>query len=125
MTFFNYVRGRDAVFTSLLRLVVGPKRLWSLTTDSDDRLLKSYVMERTSREIGIAALAWRFPGGSAKKYINQLKMNSDVEAQERGEDVKDGDERRGRTIVSRLAASLVESFDEEMARVYNAQQMGM
>lgn len=125
LTFFNYVRGRDAVFTSLLRLVVGPKRLWSLTTDSDDRLLKGYVMERTSREIGIAALAWRFPGGSAKKYINQLKMNSDAEAQERGEDIKEGDDSRGRTIVSRLAASLVEAFDEEMARVYNAQQMGI
>ena len=120
LTFFNYVKGKDAVFTSLLRLVVGPKRLWSLTTDADDRLLKNDVLDRTSRQMAIAALAWRFPGGSAKKHIEQLKISSDVEANERGENNKDSEEKRGQTIVSRLAASLIESYDEELARNYRS-----
>lgn len=115
LTFFNYVRGRDAIFTSLLRLVVGPKRLWSLTTDSDDRLLKTYVLDKTTREIGIAALAMRFPGGSAKKAINQLKMSSEIELVAQGRDVKADDESLSKTIVSKLAAEVVERYEVQLA----------
>lgn len=115
LTFFNYVRGKDAVFTSLLRLIVGPKRLWSLTTDSDDRLLKTYVLDKTTREIGIAALAMRFPGGSAKKAINQLKMSSEVELIAQGRDVNADDETLSRTVVSKLATEVVERYEVQLA----------
>lgn len=116
LTFFNYVRGKDAVYTSLLRLVVGPKRLWSLTTDAEDRLLKNHVLERTTREIGIAALAMRFPAGSAKREIKRLKTNSEVELVNQGRELNpDTDQALAKTIVAKLGAELVDSYETQVA----------
>ncbi|MBO6225525.1 MAG: hypothetical protein J6N72_08790, partial [Psychrobacter sp.] len=125
LTFFNYVRGSDAVFTSLLVLPVGPKRLWSLTTGSDDRLLKTYVLDKTTREIGIAALAMRFPGGSAKRAINQLRMNSELELTSQGYDVKSDDESVSKTIISKLAADLVDRYEVQLALQQHNELMGI
>lgn len=126
LTFFNYVRGKDAVYTSLLRLPVGPQRLWSLTTDAEDSLLKNYVLERTTREIGIASLAMRFPNGSAKREIRRLKNNSEVELVAQGHELDDAtDEAISQTIVSKLGAELVDVYEKNVALEHYNQIMGV
>src|SRR5699024_7323133 len=78
---------RKEKYTQLLTLQVAPKLLWSLTTTSEDRLIRNYMYQLTSgdRTKAIAALAYYLPSG-AKERIELLRNNMMAENSKVSED---------------------------------------
>lgn len=73
LTYMSRVKLKESDFTSLQTLTIGPQRLWALTTDADERLLRSNMYELTdNRPLSLHILGKYFPGG-AKTYIQRLK----------------------------------------------------
>ena len=62
----NDPRGR---FEQLLVNTPGPVELWALTTSPRDAALRDRVQERLAPAVARAALARRFPTGSARAWI--------------------------------------------------------
>lgn len=57
---------KTAVYTCLLTLTIGPQRLWALTTDADDRLMRDtmYQICNQNRPLALELLAKTYPGGA-------------------------------------------------------------
>src|SRR5699024_8985810 len=73
LTYLSYIKAKNNDFCSLITSTVGPKRLWSLTTDQDDRLIRNMMMKIAgNRQLAIAALAYYFPGG-ARSRIQEIR----------------------------------------------------
>lgn len=78
LTYLSYIKAKNSDFCSLITSTVGPKRLWSLTTDQDDRLIRNMMMKIAgNRQLAIAALAYYFPGG-ARNRIQEIRSTIDT-----------------------------------------------
>lgn len=82
---------KTATYTCLLTLTIGPQRLWALTTDADDRLMREtmYQVCNQNRPLALKLLAKEYPGG-AKTAISaerqRLKSESILSSPEAGFD---------------------------------------
>lgn len=87
LTYLSCLTTRKEKYTQLLTLQVAPKLLWSLTTTSEDRLIRNYMYQLTSgdRTKAIAALAYYLPSG-AKERIELLRNNMMAENSKVSED---------------------------------------
>lgn len=87
LTYLSCLTTRKEKYTQLLTLQVAPKLLWSLTTTSEDRLIRNYMYQLTSgdRTKAIAALAYYLPSG-AKERIEMLRNNMMAENSKVSED---------------------------------------
>lgn len=92
LTYMSYITAKDRSYCNLMTLTVGFKRIWSLTTDQYDRLLRDYMYELAGdRRVAIAALAHYFPEGASKiikdrrdamQLRNKTMTPAEIEAQQ-------------------------------------------
>ena len=76
----DVARGR---FEQVVVNVPGPIELWALTTSPRDVALRDRVRERLMPAAARAALARRFPGGSARGEIEQAEARGERDAVDR------------------------------------------
>lgn len=80
MTYMSYIKAKSNRYFALMTLAVGHKRLWSLTTDQYDRLIRGYMYDLAGgRTLAIAALAHFFPGGAAQR-IKEIRQTLEQQA---------------------------------------------
>ncbi|WP_432709657.1 hypothetical protein [Pedobacter sp.] len=73
LTYLSRTVSKKSAYVSLLTLTIGPQRLWSLTTDADDRLLRSTLYDMLGdRPAALKLLAIVYPFG-ARKVMNSRK----------------------------------------------------
>ena len=113
----SYITAKDKAYCNLMTLTVGQKRLWSLTTDQHDRLLRGYMYELAgnNRTLAIAALAYYFPSGAKKiitEYRNKMIEGKNVDPMEL--------EANQSNHVRNLANKALIAYEAELARARNA-----
>lgn len=114
LTYLSCLTTRKEKYTQLLTLEVAPKLLWSLTTTSEDRLIRSYMYQLTAgdRTKAIAALAYYLPSG-AKKRIEQLRSNLIAENAKVSEDeIAD----KSNSLIQELAGQALLIYEGKLAR---------
>lgn len=62
-------------YTQLLTLTLGPIELWAFSTTAEDSVLRNKLYDIIGAKEARKLLAQRFPGGSAKKYIENKVIN--------------------------------------------------
>lgn len=117
LTYMSYITAKDKAYCNLMTLTVGQKRLWSLTTDQHDRLLRGYMYELAgnNRTLAIAALAYYFPSGAKKiitEYRNKMIEGKNVDPMEL--------EANQSNHVRNLANKALIAYEAELARARNA-----
>ena len=86
LTFLSFTRTQNNEYCMPLTLPIGPKRLWSLTTDQEERLLRDYMYEIAgSRRHAIAALSYIFKVGDAKERIREMQSRLESKLTDRNE----------------------------------------
>ncbi len=64
-------------FTQLMTSTLGPLRLWALSTTAEDRSMRNIFYSRIpDHKEARQALAYFFPGGGCKAYVDREKQNS-------------------------------------------------
>lgn len=58
----------------LLYNTLSAKMLWALTTVNEDGSLRNKFIQEVGLDLGLTVLAKRFPGGGAKKYMEELRI---------------------------------------------------
>lgn len=116
LTYMSYITAKDKAYCNLMTLTVGQKRLWSLTTDQHDRLLRGYMYELAgnNRTLAIAALAYYFPSGAKKiitEYRNKMIEGKNVDPMQLEENQSNH--------VRNLANKALVAYEAELARVRN------
>ena len=88
LTYLSRIVAKNGNYVSLMTLTIGPQRLWALTTDSDDRLLRNTMYELLGdRPLALKLLAIVFPFGArkamtARKEALRTTSNKNVDADE-------------------------------------------
>lgn len=111
LSFLSFTVAKNNEYCSLLTLPVGTKRLWSLTTDQEERLIRDYMYDLAgSRRHAIAALAYFFKNGDAKERIRQIRSNLESK-------IKDKNQRDAQhsNMVLSLAKDVLSSYDSFVA----------
>ena len=73
LTYLSKIVAKNGTYVSLMTLTLGPQKLWALTTDSDDRLLRGTMYELLGdRPLALRLLAKAFPNG-ARQSISARK----------------------------------------------------
>lgn len=112
LTYLSRIVGKNGSYVSLMTLTVGPQRLWALTTDADDRLLRTNIYDLLGdRPLALRLLAKAYPFG-AKKVINMRKESLRANA-ESGEDI-DRDEEMN-SITRTMAQELINDMERLLA----------
>lgn len=112
LTYLSYIKAKNNDFCSLITSTVGPKRLWSLTTDQDDRLIRNMMMKIAgNRQLAIAALAYYFPGG-ARSRIQEIRSTIDISGSLSKEEIEEHTSGR----VQGLAHTALTQYEAELAR---------
>lgn len=112
LTYLSHVSAKTNKYYSLMTLAVGNKRLWSLTTDQDDRLIRGYMYEMAgSRRLAIAALAYYF-GGGARKRISEIRQSIEQNTSLREDEVQ----ARTNNLVQNLAAQALTAYEDYLAQ---------
>lgn len=112
LTFMSYIVAKTNSYCSLITTSVGDKRLWSLTTDQDDRLIRTLMIKIAgNRTLAIAALAYYFPGG-ARSRIKEIRETVDSSPNASKEEV----EERTSGQVEMLANQALAAYEAELAR---------
>ena len=81
--FFAVMRHKQGTVRQLLYLTLGPPELWALSTTPEDTALRERLLKSLNPSETRAALAARFPGGSAKTEFENLaarRAEQDCEA---------------------------------------------
>jgi icmB protein len=73
-TFLAKFKTAKSVCSQLFTLTLGPKRLWALSTTSEDMRLRRILYDKMAKPTARALLAERFPGGSCKRYVEERAM---------------------------------------------------
>lgn len=107
LTFLSRTVAKNGVYTTLMTLTLGPQKIWALTTDADERLLRSAMYDLLNdRPLSLRLLAQAFPSG-AKKAIAARKeglrkqLNGEVDA-----------ERESESIAKIIAKELIEAYKQ-------------
>ncbi|MFB6350023.1 hypothetical protein ACFBZI_11380 [Moraxella sp. ZJ142] len=75
LTYFVWFKTKAGKFSQYLTSSVGPKRLWSLTTDQTDRAMLQAVSAKVpSLKRAIEVLAWFFGPGASSKVKERLEL---------------------------------------------------
>lgn len=114
LTYLSCLTTRKEKYTQLLTLQVAPKLLWSLTTTSEDRLIRNYMYSMTSndRTKAIAALAYYLPSG-AKERIEALR-NSLVNENSKVSEEELAD--KSQNLIQSLAEQALLIYEQKLAR---------
>ncbi len=94
--FLVHMSTKVGTFTQLLYSTVGSVELWAFSTTMEDILIRERVAEVVGHAEGRRLLAERFPGGSAKALVEELRANMSQSS---------SDEARGdaiQTVVTRV-----------------------
>lgn len=75
-TFLAIFATGEARQSQLFTSVMSPQMLWGLSTGQEDRVIRDYVYEKLGVVEGRRALAWAFPNGSARAYVQELRNNA-------------------------------------------------
>lgn len=110
LTYLSCLKAKSKRYTQLLTLQVASKRLWSLTTTSEDRLIRNIMYELTNgdRTKAIAALAYYLPSG-AKERVELMRNNMIAENSKVSEEE-----------IQAKANSLVRDLAEQALVIYEA-----
>lgn len=112
LTYMSYIVAKTNSYCSLITTTVGDKRLWSLTTDQDDRLIRTLMIKIAgNRTLAIAALAYYFPGG-ARSRIKEIRETVDSSPNVTKEEL----EERTSGQVEMLANQALSAYEAEVAR---------
>lgn len=112
LTFMSYIVAKTNSYCALITSTVGDKRLWSLTTDQDDRLIRTLMIKIAgNRQLAIAALAYYFPGG-ARSRIKEIRETVDSSPNISKEEL----EERTSGQVEMLAHQALAAYEAERAR---------
>ena len=98
--FFAVMRHKQGTVRQLLYLTLGAPELWALTTTPEDTALRGQLQKSLSPSEARAALAARFPGGSAKSEIEKLSARL----------AEQGCEAEASGILETLAQDIAERF---------------
>lgn len=119
LTYLSRIVCKKAIYTSLLTLTIGPQRLWALTTDPDDRLMREtmYQVCNNNRPLALKLLAKEFPG-LAKTEITarrqRLKTQSILDS---GDEGGFDEARASASITTLMANDIMDKYiQEERAR---------
>ena len=102
-TFLARFVTKEATYTQLFTMTVGPMRLWALSTTAEDRKLRGLLYESIPRKDARRLLARRFPGGSCKKIVDRLKQEQSAKADFTGEEFAS-------SVIEQIAAELKHEY---------------
>lgn len=113
LTYLSCLKAKSKRYTQLLTLQVAAKRLWSLTTTAEDRLIRNVMYQLTSgdRTKAIAALAYYLPSG-AKERIEQLRNNM---VSENSKVAEEEVEAKANSLVKELAHQALIIYEAKLA----------
>lgn len=92
LAFLSCTKTRKSRYTSINVLTIGPKLIWSLTTDADDRSMKLMMLDQLPERIAIAVLSKEYPNGiraiiaarketlSKKNKSGTLNMDAEIKS---------------------------------------------
>lgn len=122
LSYFSYIVGKTDIYCSMLTMTVGPKRLWSLTTDADDRILRQYMFDIAGdRKTAINALAFRFPGG-ARNAISDLREQVKLKSSDLSEVEM---EKEAGNLIENLARETLSMWDQFQLNIQADEQSGL
>lgn len=76
LSYLAVTKAKNDIYVNLLNMKVGYKRIWALTTDSDDIVVRRYMNEITGNPtVSLDALAYYF-GSGARKKIRDLRASA-------------------------------------------------
>lgn len=81
-TFLAKFQTGEAEFSQLFTSTMGPQMLWALATGQEDRVVRDNLYKRLGAAEARRALAWRFPAGSCKAYVQKMRQRTKVESRE-------------------------------------------
>lgn len=74
MTYLAKFSTKQKNYNQLFTMVVGPNRLWALSTTAEDMRLRNYLYERMPKSTARRLLSEFFPKGSCKSFIEKEKL---------------------------------------------------
>lgn len=102
-TFLARFETKNATYSQLFTMSIGPMRLWALTTTSEDRKLRAMLYEQMPRQDALALLAKHFPSGGCKEMVERLKRDI-------YRDVEFVDDDMERSVIARIAKDMVADY---------------
>ncbi|EMS0145164.1 ATP-binding protein, partial [Escherichia coli] len=75
-TFLGIFRTQRGNVAQILRLPVGPLKLWALNSTPENRALRNLLTQKLGSAPARRLLATHFPQGSASAHIDNLKSQS-------------------------------------------------
>lgn len=78
-TFLGIFSTGDARQSQLLTSTMSPQMLWGLATGQEDRVIRDRIYAALGPSDGRRALAWYFPNGGAKAYVNKMRRRASDE----------------------------------------------
>lgn len=78
-TFLAIFKTINATYTQLFTLTPGAMRLWALSTTAEDRKLRDIIYSKMPHDEARRLLAARFPSGSCKRMVEQLKSSMETD----------------------------------------------
>lgn len=102
-TFLAKLKMKDAELSQLFTSTCGGMELWGLATTLEDRNLRSALYSQINKKDARMILKKRFPTGSCKSYVDQLKSRS---KEELGEGFVD--EEATQSVLQKLARELLD-----------------
>jgi intracellular multiplication protein IcmB len=73
VTFFGRFTLSEGSYSSLLTLTVGAMEMWALNTTVESVAIRKRLYDRVGPKVARKLLAMKFPGGSAKKQVEEMK----------------------------------------------------
>ena len=95
LTYLSRTVAKTGSYVALMTLTLGPQKLWALTTDPDDRLLRSTMYELLNdRPLALSLLAKTYPFGAKKAMAarrealrNSSKSDMNVNTEEESQSI--------------------------------------
>lgn len=72
-TFLALFSTSESRMSQLLTSTMSPQMLWGLATGQEDRVIRDWLYRALGPVEARKALAWRFPGGSARKFVQKKR----------------------------------------------------
>ena len=105
LTFLSKTVAKTGTFTTLMTLTIGPQKLWGLTTDPDERLLRAAMYDLLNdRPLSLELLAQSYPFGAKKEMASRresLRKQKFVDVDKHEED---------QSIARTIAKELIEAY---------------
>lgn len=97
LIYFSKTISKNGAFVSLMILTLGPRRMWSFTSDAKDRVLKESLVQMIGNERdAIEILAMSYPKGARKAMETRQESMQDADS---GSDMSEEDKLNSIAIV--------------------------